>query len=189
MRLLNEPIARRANAEDDCKGHFWEARFRCQALLDEAAVLSAMAYVDLNPVRAGIVTAPEAARHVSVRKRCRNSKRHRRATPPLGPIAGNGPDRSVSEREYLKLVDATGRRLRADKPGVIAPTLPPIVARLGLDDTGWLTQVRGTESCYWRVIGCFESFLDKAAELGQRWLKGCRFARRLRRDGDAARAN
>jgi len=30
MRRLAEPIARRANREDGCKGHFWEARFNLE---------------------------------------------------------------------------------------------------------------------------------------------------------------
>ena len=54
MQHLKQPIARRANIEDGVTGHFFEKRFYSGALLDEEALLTAMAYVDLNPVRAGI---------------------------------------------------------------------------------------------------------------------------------------
>ena len=59
MRVLNETVSRQANKEDDVTGHFWESRFKSQALLDEKAVLSAMAYVDLNPIRAAMASTPE----------------------------------------------------------------------------------------------------------------------------------
>ena len=38
MRLLNQSIATQADQEDNCTGHFWEGRFKSQALLDEAAL-------------------------------------------------------------------------------------------------------------------------------------------------------
>ncbi len=69
MKILNERIARRANKEDQCKGKFWEYRFKCQALLDETALLSCMAYVDLNPIRAGLSESLEGSAFTSIQVR------------------------------------------------------------------------------------------------------------------------
>ena len=69
MGILCENIARRANAEDDCKGRFWESRFRCRECTDTSAVLLCGIYVDLNPYRAGEAESPETARYTSVFQR------------------------------------------------------------------------------------------------------------------------
>jgi putative transposase len=52
MKHLKQPIAYQANREDRCSGHFFEGQFYSGALLDENAVVAAIAYVGLNPMRA-----------------------------------------------------------------------------------------------------------------------------------------
>jgi REP element-mobilizing transposase RayT len=76
MRVLNETIARQANAEDAVTGRFWEGRFKSQALLDEQAVLTAMAYVDLNPIRAAMAETPEESDHTSIAERLAELEPH-----------------------------------------------------------------------------------------------------------------
>jgi hypothetical protein len=76
MRTLNEHIARKANAEDGVTGRFLEGRFKSQALLDEKALLAAMADVDPNPVRAGIAETPEASGYTSIQERVADSLGH-----------------------------------------------------------------------------------------------------------------
>lgn len=75
MKCLNEPIAKRANEEDQCSGHFWESRYKSQALLSENALLAAMAYVDLNPIRAGIAASPQTSDHTSLKVRLSANKK------------------------------------------------------------------------------------------------------------------
>lgn len=69
MSKLNGYIARRANKDDGRKGHFWEGRFKSQALLSEDAVLACMAYVDLNPIRAGKAKSYKDSVNTSIKKR------------------------------------------------------------------------------------------------------------------------
>jgi REP element-mobilizing transposase RayT len=69
MRCLNQPIARQANLEDQYTGKFRESRFTSQALKSGEALLSCMAYVDLNPIRAGIADTPEQSEYTIVQER------------------------------------------------------------------------------------------------------------------------
>lgn len=73
MKHLKQPIARRANLEDECGGHFFEHRFYSGALLTEEALLAALVYVDLNPVRANQVRSLMKCRDTSAAERLREN--------------------------------------------------------------------------------------------------------------------
>ncbi len=184
MKALNEPIARRANREDACTGRFWEGRYKCQALLDEAAVLSCMSYVDLNPIRAGIAGNLESSTHTSAVQRIEKLRLNpASAKASLSPI--NAPTVSaylpITAEDYLDLIDWTARLSRADKRGSIGAAEPPILRKLGLSEQQWHQQMIGTETRYWRAIGTTRSLIEKAAAIGQAWLKGIGRAQQLTR--------
>jgi predicted transcriptional regulator len=56
-------------------GRFWEGRFSSQALLDEKALAACSAYVDLNPIRAGIANSLIDSDHTSIKRRCEQAEK------------------------------------------------------------------------------------------------------------------
>ena len=180
MRCINETIARAANSEDSCTGRFWEGRFKCQVLADERAVLAAMAYVDLNPIRAGTTVRLDRSHHTSIQQRvmsCRNDEA--KAQQRLKPIIGMAPALSLKQGQYIELVQWTGQQIRPDKKGTIPEHAPAALNKTGCTATHWPTLVKAVGSGYWRMIGTTEQLMEKAEAIGQRWLKGIGIARQL----------
>lgn len=143
MRILNECIARKANKEDKCTGRFWEGRFKSQALLDEAALMACMAYVELNPIRAKIATTPETSDYTSIKLRIQKAPRNEQPAT-LMPFVGNQRKCMTKGlpfelKDYIDLVDLTGRSLKDGKRGFINNQLPDILKRLNISAGNWLT--------------------------------------------------
>lgn len=190
MKCLNEHLARRANAEDNCDGRFWQGRFRSQALLDDAGLLTAMAYVDLNPIRAGIAATPEESQFTSIYERIRalrapNSQEGEAIgtspSVPLRPFSPSASSRAISYQleHYIELVDWTGRAIRNDKRGAIDSKLPPIAARLNIDAEAWKVAMQPRGNVFGRAMGRLDHLRLHAQTLGQSWVRGLRKAERL----------
>jgi REP element-mobilizing transposase RayT len=201
MRCLNEPIARWANAEDGCTGRFWESRFKCQALLDEVALLSCMTYVDLNPIRAGIAKPPEQSDYTSIQERLgirverseaergiESSKEallatHERKLRKRLPLAelmafggwssGSSPEAVIpyALADYIELVDWAGRIVREDKKGFIDAATPPILQRLGVDPDVWLDAALHFQARFHSAVGPVASLQALCNRLGRKWLR------------------
>ncbi|WP_456446865.1 transposase [Thiolapillus sp.] len=183
MRCLNEAIARQANAEDGCTGRFWEGRFKSQALLDEAALLACMAYVDLNPVRAKLATTPESSKYTSVRKRVLAALHKQTQPVELLPFVGNHRQDSpkglsFSLEDYLELMDWTGRAIREDKAGYIDAAQLPILQRLGLEGRSWQELTRSFERLFHSLVGRPDRMEVVVETRAQRWVQGIGNCRR-----------
>jgi REP element-mobilizing transposase RayT len=185
MRNLNESIARQANAEDNCTGKFWEGRFTSQALLDEAALITCMSYVDLNPIRAKIADRPEDSDFTSIQDRIRHYKKALEQTGNPAEAATSAPEHLIpfvggehqdkapglnfSLPDYLELNDWAGRAIRANKSGAIPSELAPILERLNIDPDAWLNSVKNYDKNYYTVIGTREGIKQFSRTIGRKW--------------------
>jgi REP element-mobilizing transposase RayT len=168
MKSLNEKIATLSNKEDECKGRFWDGRFKSQALLDEGAVLTAMAYVDLNPVRAGIAQTPEESEFTSIYERITNfssTKSDSLEDQPLGlvPLLSSEDNENTIDfelKDYLELVDQTGRIIRNDKPCSIPQYLAPILERIKIKPKNWINMVKGLQKNFFYAVGNLQNLKE-----------------------------
>jgi hypothetical protein len=180
-RCLKENIARRANEEDGCTGHFWEGRFKSPRVYDVAGILACGVYVDLNPVRAGMAKTPEQSDHTSVQDRIfeyQGSAPARHKGWPKIPLVSipEMTENRVTLPEYIKLVDETGRLLVSGKAS-ISPELAPILERLQISSEHWIETTKNLGRMFRRVIGPVAQ-LEKAAKRAQKcWFQGMSSAR------------
>ncbi len=192
MRCLNEWLARLANQEDGCKGRFWEGRFKSQALLDEGALLTVMAYVDLNPVRAGIAMTLTESDFTSVQQRlfeiARGTKasasEQAQATPTLLPFAGalcQDPTPAIpfNLQDYLELVDRSGRVIRTGKRGALPEQAPKLLTALGIEPAEWFKTVTQLQGRFELFVGAPHRLRQIAEQRGWRWVRGLAAGRRL----------
>ena len=191
MRNLNEYIARKSNKEDNCKGRFWEGRFKSQALLDEKAVLACMAYVDLNPVRAKMASSVNTSQYTSIFERINDkasdvddkNKLPFNIKPLLGFI-GNEHESApkgiaFSLLDYIKLVEETGKVIRKDKRGYIDEQVLSLLQKLGVDSDDWLTLAQHFGKQYYQAVGSLSDLSALAAHTQRQWISGYRQQTRI----------
>ena len=166
MKSLKEPLSRLANRQDKVRGAFFEARFKSVAILDDEALLAIAAYIDLNPVAAGIAEVPETSEHTSIKVRSEHvdgqGKTAQLEAAADGSVAGSCASAGLEEslwlcpiedrrrldscREgmlegfslgsYFLLVDYTGRLYRKGKAAISAE-LAGVLDRLGSNAESW----------------------------------------------------
>ena len=178
-----------ANEEDGCTGRFWEGRFKSQALLDEAALIACMAYVDLNPIRAAMADTPEASDYTSIQQRINEIKASEPVEtedlevviPKLMDFAGkldSDAGLPCELKDYLELVDWSGRAIHPHKRGKIADQQPKILQRLQIEPSALLRYLNRKDRFH-HFVGSKTSIREAASRLGKRFLQGVAAGERL----------
>ena len=183
MRDLNEYIARAANAEDECKGRFWEGRFKSQALLDEKALLSCMVYVDLNPIRASLASTPEDSEYTSIKRRieCKLTRKTSTGILPFksDTACSNQYCLNLTFTEYATLLTQTGKAVRDDKAGFIDGEYQASLNQIALSSSQWLKASLEFEQHFSIAVGSVSRIKKFQLTTGRRRLKGVSTARKL----------
>jgi putative transposase len=152
-----------------------KGRFASQALLDEKALLTCMAYVDLNPIRAAMANTLEESDYTAVQARIQASQGQ---TPPLPLLPFEDQPETAENplpyylRHYLELVDWTGRAVRNDKRGAIPAELEPILNRLGFDESSWLDGIKLFGRPMFQMIGPADRMRQVAQSNQRSWYRG-----------------
>ena len=207
MRALAEPIARRANEEDQCTGRFWEGRFRCHRLLDEVAIVACLLYVEINAIRAKLASTPEDSEFTSAYDRilaAQGKMMRSAATQQLIPrdawlsplqlvgecswdpmVSTSGVRASdkgcieVPPDRYWVMLDWVGRQNPKDKPGKIPPEVQPILDRLGVRPEHWCEYVQNFGKTFRRASGSPTLMEIDAQKNGHKWAVGTGSARKV----------
>jgi hypothetical protein len=164
-----------------------------------------MAYVDLNPIRAGIAKTAEESEFTSISDRIKqvralaegqSSSRLRLSLRPISDKTKCKHSIPFSLHDYLLLVDWSGRAIQAGtencscvssvpavhggrKRGFIDAGQPPILKRLNIDSDSWEILMSRRSTVFGRAMGRLDTMRLHAATLGQSWARGMRKAERI----------
>lgn len=171
MKALKEPLARLANKSDGCRGTFWEARYKSIAVLDTEALLATCAYIDLNPVAAGVAALPEKSKHTSIKQRVDHArtkgKIHSLKSARQGSVVGSRSAGNVDQDHWLvpmddRRVHTTGRA-KSNREGMLE----------GFSLGSYLLLVDYTGRCFRsskaRINSAVTEIFDRLGTSGEAW--------------------
>jgi len=183
---------------------FGEGRYKCQYIADEGVLIKCSMYIELNPIRAKIAETSESSEFTSVydRIKARSAKEKQKEVKAKKITLGDeeytklkqeirqdawlaslfNDDKqkgllTIEFKEYLELLEWTGRQLREDKRGLISNSLKLILDRLKLKTDGWVKSMTNFRKVFHRKIGSESTLISLASKYNKNWIQGLSAAR------------
>jgi putative transposase len=125
LKMLKQRVSIYINRNNGREGTLWEGRFK-SVLVEggEEALAAVAAYIDLNPIRAGMVAKPEDYRWSGYGEACGSGKGAKQARAGLASIQREGLENPEAEdavsweetqRRYRRLLYTEGVEVKADE--------------------------------------------------------------------------
>jgi len=136
-----------------------------------------MAYVDYSlfkerPIRAQLADTPEQSGHTSIQLRIRaalKGEQSKNLLPFIGNERDNQPNGiTFALKDYLELVDDTGRLIRNDKRGAISENSAKLLTRLNIPHDNWLKLTTEFGKIFHGPVGTLQELTDYCEHLEKR---------------------
>jgi REP element-mobilizing transposase RayT len=115
MREIKVGFARFYNRRHNRRGYFWGDRFKSVIVKNGAILFNCLAYIDLNPLRAGLVERPEQYRWNSLGYHIQTNNRDNFLSTDFGLIEFNVKSKKERIRRYRRYVYEAGSLSRSEK--------------------------------------------------------------------------
>ena len=122
MKEIKQSFSRYYNKRHNRKGFFWSDRFKSVLVEDGETLINCLAYVDLNPVRAGIVEHPDDYRWNSLGYHLQTNNKKQFLSLEFGLIGAEKLNKKQRLAKYRTFVYEVGS-LKTDKGKSIDPKI------------------------------------------------------------------
>jgi uncharacterized phage protein gp47/JayE len=142
-----------------------------------------MAYVDLNPIRAKMATTPETSDQTSIQRRIHSAIKDEQPTELL-PFVGDErlsmPDGLMfSVKDYIILVEDTGRIIRENKRAAISSSSQGILNRVNIPAENWLKITTEFGHLFKGAVGSLAALTEYCEHVGRKRRHGAANCQRL----------
>ena len=115
VREIKVGFARYYNKRHNRRGYFWGDRFKSVIVDKGETLINCLAYIDLNPLRAGIVSRPEEYRWNSLGYHMQTNNRDNFLSTDFGLKEFNVKNQNERIKRYRRYVYEAGAISRSDK--------------------------------------------------------------------------
>ena len=163
MWEINRRLALAYNKRKGTAGHLWGGRFKNIVVEDGQSLMNVLAYIELNPVRAGMVEDPSDFAYSSVGRIKTQLEQNKPAQPPAVAPLDRFPE-EIRARTYLEWIRYVALSLR--DPELKRRTLP-----LQFTAYGWeFDMIAVCEALETKAPGGWSSFIYGTQDFARRTL-------------------